>query len=51
MRGFHDWLRQRPFSLFILFGCSSVLMASDHLIHVSRLGGEGRGALKLNAMA
>jgi hypothetical protein len=26
--GFHDWLRQRPSSLFMLFGCSSISVAS-----------------------
>jgi hypothetical protein len=24
MRGFHDWLRQRPSSLIMLFGCNSI---------------------------
>jgi hypothetical protein len=28
MRGFHDLLRQKPFSLFILLGWSSILIAS-----------------------
>jgi hypothetical protein len=28
MRGFHDQLRRRPSSLFMLFGCSSISMAS-----------------------
>jgi hypothetical protein len=28
MRGLHDWLRQKPPSLFMLFNCSSISMAS-----------------------
>jgi hypothetical protein len=28
MGGFHAWLRQRPYSLFMLLGCSSVSMTS-----------------------
>jgi hypothetical protein len=28
VRGFHDWLRRRLSSLFMLFGCSSISMAS-----------------------
>jgi hypothetical protein len=35
MRGFHDWLRQRPYTLFILFGYSSYLNGlPDHPVHL-----------------
>jgi hypothetical protein len=51
MRGFHGWLRQRSFSLFMLFGCSSISMASPHhLVHISGFGGQRAGVLEMDAM-
>jgi hypothetical protein len=45
MRGFHDLLREKPSSLFILFGWNSVSIASDDAIHVSGIDEEDGGVV------
>jgi hypothetical protein len=46
MRDFHDWLRQRPSSLFMLFSCNLMSLASDHPVYLSGFGGYNTGVLE-----
>jgi hypothetical protein len=47
--GFHDRLRQRPSSLFMLFGCTPISVAT--LINRSMYGGQDLGVLELDTMS
>jgi hypothetical protein len=49
--GFYDRLRQRPSSLFMLFGCSSISGLPDQPIHVSGFDGQDLGVLELDTMS
>jgi hypothetical protein len=51
MRGFHDRLRGRPSSLFLLFGCSSISMASLIIRSMYLDLVENGGVLELNTVA
>jgi hypothetical protein len=47
MRGFHDLLRQKPTSLFILLGWSNLNDLPNNVIHVSGLSGKNGVIVKL----
>jgi hypothetical protein len=51
MRGFHDLLRQKMSSVFMLFESSSVSLTSDDLICVSEFGGQNAGVQGLDVMS